>query len=411
MLMIRPVLSLVVAVWLLQLAGGILSVVTPVGLADLGLASAGIGLVAAMHAAGFMAGAYYVPRVIGEVGNIRVFAAAAALTAVGAISQGLWMSEIGWAIIRFVQGATFAAMFAAAEAWLGRVTPKEYRGNVLGVYNVAAKAALLIGPFIVLSMSPLDSRNFLWCGLFLSAALVPICLTRRQEPQRVSCERLPLVRLVKISPSACAGAFIAGLVNSGTLALLPVYAGNLTGSSSTLTIAAIAYSIANLGGVLSQWPAGLISDRFDRRTVIAAMAFVSAIAAGALWLLGSKLSLASVYLLIFVWGAGSLSFYGVCVAHGVDRVDDDDITSMMSTMLLVWALGSVLGPLIAGIVMLSALGESGLFAFSAVCLSALVFVMMFRRIDQGPVPEQEQTDWQPAMAAGIPGGELDPRTE
>ncbi len=411
MLMVRPVLSLVVAVWFLQLAGGILSVVTPVGLAELGLASDGIGLLAALHAAGFMAGAYYAPRLIGEFGNIRVFAAAAALTAVGAISQGLWTSEIGWAMIRFVQGATFAAMFAAAEAWLGRVTPKEHRGSVLGIYNVAAKGALLIGPLIVLSMSPLDPRNFLWCGLFLSVALVPVCLTRKQEPKRVSSERLPFRRLLKISPAACVGVFIAGLVNSGTLALLPIFAGELANGSNTLTVAAIAYSVANIGGLLSQWPAGLISDRLDRRTVVAAMALVAGISACVLWLLSSDLPLEFVYLLIFVWGAGSLSFYGVCVAHGVDRVDDDDMTSMMSMMLMVWALGSVLGPLIAGIVMQSALGASGLFAFASACLGVLMFMMMFRRIEQAPVPDQDQTDWQPAMPAGLPGGELDPRTE
>ena len=57
MLMVRPVLSLVLAVWFLQLAGGLLSVVTPVGLAELGAASDAVGLIAALHAAGFMAGA------------------------------------------------------------------------------------------------------------------------------------------------------------------------------------------------------------------------------------------------------------------------------------------------------------------------------------------------------------------
>lgn len=411
MLMVRPVLSLILAVWFLQLAGGILSVVTPVGLAELGVASNGVGLVAALHAAGFMAGAYYAPRLIGELGNIRVFAAAAALTAVGAISQGLLTSELGWSVIRFVQGATFAAMFAAAEAWLGRVTPKQHRGSVLGVYNVAAKAALLLGPLIILNMSPLDPRNFLWCGLFLAAALVPVCVTRRQEPKRVASDRIPLVRLLKISPSACAGVFIAGLVNSGTLALLPIYAGGFAGESNGLAMAAFAYSVANIGGLLSQWPAGLISDRFDRRTVVAAMALIAGIAAAVLWIQGRDLPIPVFYAALFIWGAGSLSFYGVCIAHGVDRVEDDDMTSMMSMLLIIWAFGSVLGPLIAGAIMQTHLGASGLFAFAFACLFVLVVIMMFRRIEQSPVPDEDQTDWQPAMPAGLPGGDLDPRTD
>ena len=142
---IRPVLSLILAVWFLQLSGGMLSVVTPIGLSEMGTSSIGVGIIAGLYATGFMAGAYFSPRLIGEIGNIRVFAAGAALTAVGALSQGLWTSEIGWALVRFVQGATFAGMFAAAEAWLGRVTPQQHRGNVLGVYNVSRENRFAIG--------------------------------------------------------------------------------------------------------------------------------------------------------------------------------------------------------------------------------------------------------------------------
>lgn len=411
MLVIRPVLSLVLAVWFLQLSGGILSVVTPVGLSELGVTTDGIGLIAALYAAGFMAGAFYAPRMIGLLGNIRVFAAAAALTAVGAIAQGLFMSEFGWAFIRFVQGATFAAMFAAAEAWLGRATPKEHRGGVLGVYNVAAKAALLSGPLIVLTLPPLDPRNYLWCGLFLAAALVPVCITRQEEPKRIETKRLALMPLLKSAPSACAGVFIAGLVNTGTLALLPIYASKLSEETNALATAAIAYSIANLGGLISQWPAGRLSDRLDRRYVIAAMAFFAGVSALLLTLLAEHLSFMSMLGLLFVWGAGSLSFYSICVAHGVDRVEDDKITAMMSLLLIVWACGSVLGPIIAGFAMQTALGPSGLFAFAGAGLFSLVLMMLFRRLEKAPVAEEDQSDWQPAHPAGLPGGDLDPRTD
>lgn len=407
---IRPVLSLVLAVWFLQLSGGMLSVVTPIGLSEMGTSSIGVGIIAGLHAAGFMAGAYYAPRLIGDIGNIRVFAAGAALTAVGAISQGLWTSEIGWALVRFVQGATFAGMFAAAEAWLGRVTPKEHRGNVLGVYNVAAKAALLSGPLIVVGMTPLDPKVYLWCGLFLAAALVPVCLTRRQEPPKTVSDRLPIARLLKISPSASAGVFIAGLVNSGTLALLPVFAATLAKDGNALAIAGIAYSVANIGGLLSQWPAGLISDRMDRRNVIAFMALISGGATLALFLLSGSIPTLVVYLLLFVWGAGSLSFYGVCVAHGVDRVSDEDMTAMMSMLLIVWALGSVIGPILAGVIMRSPIGASGLFAFSTACLFVLFVIMLIRRMERASVPDEDQSNWQPNLPAGLPGGDLDPRT-
>jgi len=406
----RPVLSLIAAVWFVQLSGGMLGVLTPLGLADMEVGSLGVGVVAGLHAAGFMIGAYIAPRLIGTLGNIRMFAAAAALTAVGALMQGLWQSELGWALIRLVQGATFAAMFASAEAWLGRAAPVEHRGSVLGAYNVAAKAALLMGPVLFLQTAALSPQNYIWTGLFLAAALVPICVTRQQEPRRVAVARLPVMRMIKITPSAVFGVFIAGIVNTGTMSLLPIYISTISGGANAVAAAALAYAVANAGGLLSQWPAGRLSDRFERRFVIAALAAMSGLMAIALAAFGSMLEMKVILVLLFFWGAGSLSFYGVCVAHGVDRVSDDDLTALMSTLLLVWAAGSVIGPVAAGGAMRSGLGPAGLFALAAAGLFALTVAMLIRGIGRQGVPDTDQTEWQPVLPAGLPGGELDPRT-
>lgn len=410
MSVLRPVFSLIAAVWFLQLAGGILGVLTPLGLEQMGLEPFGIGMIAGLHAAGFMAGAYMAPALIGQLGNIRVFAAAAALTAIGALTQGLFSSELAWAAARFTQGATFAAMFAAAEAWLGTATPQNHRGSVLGLYNVVARAALLTGPLIVAGAAVLDPRNYLWAGLCLAAALVPICMTRQEEPRRIAVGRLPLMKMIRCAPSAVFGVFMAGVVNSGTLALLPLYAQTNALAEGAVASAAIAYGIVNVGGLLSQWPAGRLSDRLDRRTVVAGLAWISAGAAAALFLGSAQLSTTATLALLFLWGAGSLSFYGICIAHGVDRADSDDVTNMMSTLLLVWAAGSVIGPIVAGRVMLGSLGPSGLFAMAAVCLFVLGLSMMVRRATNAPTPEADQEDWQPTMPGGLLGGELDPRT-
>ena len=83
---------------------------------------------------------------------------------------------------------------------------------------------------------------------------------------------------------------------------------------------------------------------------------------------------------------------------------------MMSMLLIVWAFGSVIGPILAGLIMRSALGPSGLFAFSSACLMILFVIMLIRRIEQASVPDQEQSNWQPNLPAGLPGGDLDPRT-
>lgn len=407
----RPVLSLILAVGLLQLSGGLLGVVTPLGLGAMGVGQIGIGAVAALHGLGLMVGAYFSPQLISIFGNIRTFAAAAAITAIGALAMGLTLDGKAWALMRTLQGAGFAVMFASAEAWLGVAAAPSQRGNVLGVYHVVAKLALFSGPLLVIGLAALAPQQFLWAGLFLAGALVPICFTDQVEPQRQPIERLPFFRMLKLAPSALTAAFFAGVINTGTIALLPVYAASYADAGSRVGAAAIAFAAANIGGLLLQWPAGKVSDRFDRRTVIAVLSLVSGIAALALFLLNNVLGTTSRMVLIGLWGTGALSFYSVAVAHGVDRSREEDAPALMSTILLVWAGGSVIGPVVAGLLMSGGGHPERLMLLSIFGFALLSVIMLVRRANTKAVPDAEQEDWQPALPTGLAGTDLDPRAD
>ena len=106
--------------------------------------------------------------------------------------------------------------------------------------------------------------------------------------------------------------FGAGLVNGGVLALAPLYAAEHYGPQA----AAEFYSAAFIGSLLLQWPAGRISDRVDRRLVIAGLAGLAAVSAAALALWSGRLVAWQSVTLFFLWGAGALSFYGIAVAPG-----------------------------------------------------------------------------------------------
>ena len=86
----RNVFALILAVMILQIAGGLLSMLTPLGLEALGTAPQFIGGIAALYATGFMLGAWTAPAALASFGNIRLFAAAAAVTSAGSIALSLW---------------------------------------------------------------------------------------------------------------------------------------------------------------------------------------------------------------------------------------------------------------------------------------------------------------------------------
>lgn len=411
----RNVWALILAVGLLQVAGGLLGVVTPIGLEALGLRPRTIGAIAALHAAGFMVGALTAPRAIHDFGNIRVFSASAAVCAAGTMLMYLGSDPWVWTLVRLAQGLALAWMFASAESWMSAATPAKARGGVLGFYHVIAKAALLVGPFLIGGAAVLDASPYLWGALFFCLCLIPVCLTRRVEPPRHGSNAMGPRRMLKLAPAAVAAVFCAGIINTGALALLPLYAQRSglpeTLGQSATGAAAWAMAAAWLGGLISQWPVGRLSDRVDRRVVIAGMGTVSGLAALALGLMGTALPAWAMLALLALWGAGSLSFYGIAVAHGIDRADPNDISALMSGLLFVWAIGSVIGPPVAGASMHPQIGPGGLFLFVAIATLLLVASMVVRRAGRAPAPEEERENWGIIQPTAVTGVEIDPRAD
>ena len=405
----RNVIVLILAMMIVQIAGGLTGVLTPLGLEAMGTPPQAIGVIAALHAAGFMLGAWSAPRALATVGNIRLFAAASAMNAVSVLSLSLVHDAMFWAPVRVVMGVSFAFMFTSVESWLGSAVPDKSRGDVMGIYHTGAKLSLIIGPFFVAGLSPLDTRAYTWAALFLSLALVPVCLTRQQQPPLPERKSMPLQALYQLAPAAVMGVFLAGVINTGTQSLLPIYFEGFKLGGGGTAAAAIASGAAWMGGLMLQWPAGRLSDRIERRLVIAGLGTMSALAALFIAIFGTGLSEVGVVVVLGFWGAGSLSFYGLCVAHAIDRTPKSLIPQVMSGLLFVWAAGSILGPLISGVATRAA-GRLGLFGLPGILLIILAVIMVWR-VNKKPVLDEDKLEgWNPILPTPLASVKLDPRT-
>lgn len=373
----RNVASLILAVMLLQAAAGILSVTTPLALSFMGTSALGVGAVAAAFSAGFMLGAWFAPDIVRDIGHIRAYSAAAAIYAAGILSMGLNFDGIAWALFRFAQGAASAIMFTSAESWIADSTPRSKRGGVLGMYQLMLKLAISCGPLLIVEHAADDVKPFIWAGLLMVLAILPLSATKRAQPVLPDREALSLASMMRIPPAALVGSIVAGICNTGVTSQLPLYAKELQpeaagGAAATLYIAAM------MGGTVTQWPAGLISDKVDRRYVVAALALIALAACIALYLTAGRVSFSITVLLSALYGAGAMSFYSVSASHATDRTEPGQITQVMSGMLFVWAGGSVIGPILTGAVADTKAGQAGVFAAVAVGYFVLAVVNLSR---------------------------------
>jgi MFS family permease len=129
--------------------------------------------------------------------------------------------------------------------------------------------------------------------------------------------------------------------------------------------------VAVLGGFAFQIPVGRLSDRFDRRIVLALLGLGFAGTAVVMVLLPRSLP---VILPAAVLLGGFMStLYPVCVAHAHDRMPADRVVAVSGRLILVSGLGSVLGPLI-GASLMTHFEIDGVFYFMAAAVLLLALV-------------------------------------
>ncbi len=397
----RNVIILILAICLMQAAASFLGVITPVGLTELKSGETLTGLIGAIYSTGFMAGAWAGPALIGRYGTIRLYAAAAAITAVCALAMGMVPGIAAWGAARVLQGIGFGLLFASAESWLGQAVPTDRRGDMMGFYYFLSRIAGLLAPFLAFGLSALDPRGLNWVSILLCLSLTTLCLTRREEPAPPAREVMRLPDLFRLAPSAVTGCFLAGLLNTGTLALLPTWTSTFEIGGGGTSAAAWAAAAAAAGALLVQWPAGRMSDRVERRLVVAGLSLFSGAAALALAAGATRFSEPVVLALLCLWGAGAFAFYGVCAAHAIDRAGPGRIPQVMSGILFVWAAGSVAGPVMSGVAM-SLGGPQALFGLAAAGLFLLAGIMLVRSRVRPPPVVTEAFRPTEAPSGGLP---------
>jgi len=397
--LLRNVAALIIAVTILQLAGGLLGVRIPLAFVEEGHSRTALGLIAASYSAGFMIGAMVATSLLARVGHIRVYAACAAIFSVATLTLHFTDAIWSWGIARMTAGAAVALMFAAIESWMSFSIGSRVRGEVMSVYMVLTKGALALGPFFAFGYAPIDAEPWMIAAALAALSMVPICFTAAEQPDPPKAQPLALVEQFATAPAAVIASFGAGLVNGGVLALAPLYASEHYGPNA----AAEFYSAAFVGSLLLQWPAGRLSDRVDRRLVMAGLAAIAALSAFALAIWSGQLLSLSAIALFFVWGAGALSFYGIAVAHMADRAEPGKLAQSAAGLLFVWAGGSVIGPLLMG-PLVDWFDVAGMFWFAGAAALAVCGAMFWRRTTREPAVVKEE--FSPQIGTSVAAGEI-----
>ena len=260
--------TLILATSGIQLANGFFNTLISLRVAIEDFEPTMSGLVLSSYFAGFTLAAMRCGRIIERVGHIRAYAAFAGLVVAATAAMPLLVGALPWLVLRAVVGFGCAGIFITTESWLNAKAPPSERGRVFSVYMVGTFVALAVGQLLIGRAKIETAAPFNAIIALFAVALVMVSTTRAEPPRLTAAANLSLGQLVRAAPVAVSGGVLSGLISSSFYALVPAWMQDEGIARETIAISMLS---AVLGGLAFQVPIGRLSDRFDRRIVLAAL--------------------------------------------------------------------------------------------------------------------------------------------
>ena len=341
------------------------------------------GFIMSAYFIGYLFGSTRAPKDIRRVGYIRSFGGLAALAAFSILMQAIWVDPVVWFVMRFITGFAISGIFVIVESWLNTMADNKSRGTLLSIYLVIIYSGLIAGQLILGVADPAGFVAFAIVALLINLALIPILVSVTVEPTTYENKKVPVSLLLKTVPLGVVNAFVMQACYAMFYGIGPMYASYIGLSVFQITIFMAAFI---LGGLISQAPFGLLSDRIDRRFVIAICAAGGTGVAVLLSQLGASNAIL-IYLAVGLLGAFILPLYSLGMAHTNDYLEKDQMVGATGAIIKIGGAGSIIGaPAVAALMQFGAIN---FFFLLLASLTALVCLYTLYRVTRRAKAEDQ----------------------
>ena len=344
------------------------------------------GIIMSCYYVGYLVGTAAAPRMLRQIGHIRVFGALAAVASATILVQAAFIQPFIWAVTRLTSGVCFAGIYVVAESWLNDRANQTNRGRLLAVYMLVLYIGLGGAQFLLILADPSTSTPFMLVSVLISMSMVPIAVSAQQVPSPTVPKKVRYRDLYRNSPLGVVAVSVSGMISSIVFSMGPVYA-RLSGLDNSGIATFMAVSI--LAAVLTQYPVGRLSDRTDRRTVIAMVCTGATIVAACIVVFAAEMPRAVFLLLTAMFSGFALTLYSLSVSHVNDKLEPSQMVAASSALLRLNGGAAAVGPALAGS-LIAAFGPHAYFATLGTLTGTLTIYDLWRKARRKPVPPEQK---------------------
>ena len=390
--------SLISASFFVNMSNAAITTMIGIYVAEIGGEQSDVALIAACYSVGFLAGCLLGPRHIHRIGYPRSFTAAAAVLTIAIVALDISDTPLVWAGLRMMMGFAVAVTTAVTDAWINDKTPNDRRGRVIAIYAMVLGIASVMSQMAFFFLDAGSNGFVLLFAIAMNCAVVLVALTSAAPPEVSAPSASLFTGLGGVSKAAAVGAFSSGFARAGYISIVPFY---LRTHGLEENLIALSLAMLYLGRLVFQWPVGLISDRFDRRTVLAVLSLIVATIT-LLEILPGKIGSTYLYegqilageagtvmqvgafLLVLLLGGALFPLYSVASSLAFDRAEGRSMVGISTSLLIAYSIGSIAGPF-AVMVTDSLFGDSALaICIMVACILTAVVGLYRRTTKEGP---------------------------
>jgi MFS family permease len=370
--------SIILSMALLSIGNGLMFSYIPIRLSAGGFDPAWAGSILSGMSLGSMAGCLFTNQIVRRVGHARAYMVFTALIVLSNAVTALIVQPELWLVSRLGYGFAIAALFIISQSWLNDVVENRVRGRVMAVFYIGYIMGLGTGSLILTWLDISGNTAPLAAILLATFSVLPIGLTRLPIPQPPGISTISFKRAWAISPVGIVSMLAVGGMSMLASGYTPIH---LSASGYSKDEVALLMFAMPIGTLLIQLPAGWISDRTDRRFVIAGCALIAA-GAGAVCGLFDGVALIWLAAFFVIWDGATESVYSIGSAYAGDKAKKEELVELSSTMLFAWSISGFAVPAIATL-LTTRFGTAAYFPLAIIISLSLAAFIGWRMLKTG----------------------------
>jgi len=386
-------------------ASGLLFAYIPVKLLSVGFEPWVASSMLPAVAFGGLVGCFATGPLLRMVGHARVFMLLYAVMVMSMVAIAFFESPYAWLCARMAYGFAINGIFIVAQSWLHNASTDDTRGKVITTFYILYVVALGFGSFIAGQMDITGNTIPILATAFVSLAMIPVGLTRLPQPEAPEAIAVNIRRVWKISPVGLAGMFAVGGASMLLQSMAPIYTTSLGYGPADVGLVMF---LMQVGLISIQMPMGALSDRIDRRIVLAIVSAGSILLAGLAFGTAGATSLIMLIVIFALWNGFNETVYSVSSALANDRADPADYVMLSSTQMIAWSFAAFIIPSTATLI-LAFVPIYYFIPMGGLISACFMLFVLFRMRVRDEVPQEEREDFQAVTAqVAYPGDYSNP---